>query len=313
MRDKEQVFMSAVIYVHNAAARIEDFLRMVIDCMESNFERSEIICVDDSSDDDSVDCIRRAGTRAASTSISILHMSYFHGLELAMHAGVELSIGDFILEFDTTRQDYAQEEIIKVYQKALEGYDIVSASADKRQKFTSNLFYAVFAKYADLTYKIYTESFRVLSRRVVNRIHSMNQSVPYRKALYANCGLKSFHIIYQAISNQQARTADMAEKRYRHSLAIEALILFTNVGYSASVGMTALMMLTAIFMAAYSFIIYVTRTPIEGWTTTVLFMSFAFFGLFGILTIIIKYLQIIVGLVFRRQKYCFESIEKITK
>jgi len=33
--------------------------------------------------------------------------------------------------------------------------------------------------------------------------------------------------------------------------------------------------------------------------------------LFGILTVIIKYLQILVDLVFRRRKYSFESIEKM--
>ena len=106
---------------------------------------------------------------------------------------------------------------------------------------------------------------------------------------------------------------DKVEKAYRRSLAIDTLILFTEVGYSFSVTMTMVMMLVAVFMAAYSFVIYLTRTPIEGWTTTILFMAFAFFGLFGILTIIIKYLQILVELVFKRKKYSFESIEKLTK
>ena len=53
--------------------------------------------------------------------------------------------------------------------------------------------------------------------------------------------------------------------------------------------------------------------PIEGWTTTILFMAFAFFGLFGILTIIVKYLSVIVNLVFKRQQYMVDRIEKITK
>lgn len=37
-----------------------------------------------------------------------------------------------------------------------------------------------------------------------------------------------------------------------------------------------------------------------------------FFGLFGVLTIIIKYLQLLVDLVFKRKHYSFESIEKLT-
>lgn len=311
--NKEKNFMSAVIYVHNAAGRIEDFLGILIDCMESNFENSEIICVNDSSEDDSVECIKKVSAQAKGTSITILNLSYFHGLEVAMNAGVDLSIGDFVLEFDTTRRDYAQEEIIKAYQKALEGYDIVSVSADKRQKFSSNLFYSVLSKYADFSYKIYTESFRVLSRRVINRISSMNKSVPYRKALYANCGLKTFHLTYQVTDHKQEDREDQTERTYRRSLAVDTLILFTDVGYSVSRNMTAVMMVVAVCMAVYSFVIYLTSTPIEGWTTTILFLAFAFFGLFAILTIIIKYLQVLVELVFKRKKYSFESIEKLTK
>ena len=77
--------------------------------------------------------------------------------------------------------------------------------------------------------------------------------------------------------------------------------------------MTIFMMLVSIFMLIYSIAIYVTSHPVAGWTTTILFLSVAFLGLFGILTIIIKYLQLIVDLVFKRKHYTFESIEKLTK
>ena len=50
---------------------------------------------------------------------------------------------------------------------------------------------------------------------------------------------------------------------------------------------------------------------IEGWTSTICFMSFGFFGIFVLLTIILKYLSVIVNLIFRRQKYIVESVEKI--
>ena len=76
--------------------------------------------------------------------------------------------------------------------------------------------------------------------------------------------------------------------------------------------MTLLMMCIAVFMLTYSIVVYLTQTPVEGWTTTILFLSFAFFGLFGVLTVIIKYLQIIVDLIFKRKTYNFESIEKLT-
>lgn len=319
----EKIFMSAVIYIHNDEAYIEDFLRTVIEVVESGFEHSEIICVNDYSNDASVEKLRRLGSKAKKTTVTVLNMSYFHGVEAAMNAGVDLAIGDFVLEFDSVWLDFPKEEIMRAYKKSLEGYDIVSASPDKKQRFTSELFYRVFNRAAGFSYKLYSERFRVLSRRVINRISSMNKSVPYRKAVYANCGLKTANIRYSPIMQGSPtksgnptlldrKKTDKMERRYRADLAINSMILFTGIGYKFSVAMTVAMMFVAIAVAIYSAVIYIFSTPVAGWTTTIFFMSFAFFALFGILTIIIRYLQILVDLVFRRKKYSFESIEKIS-
>ncbi len=312
MNNKEKNFASAVVYIHNVSDRIEYFLNNIIEVFQANFENSEIICVNDSSNDDSVERIKNMSDRASSTSITIINMSYFHGIESAMSAGMDLAIGDFVFEFDTTVMDFDKEQIMIVYKKALEGYDIVSASPDIKQKISSRLFYCLFDKFADISYKMHTESFRVLSRRVINRISSMNKTVPYRKATYSNCGLKTSNEVYKVVMHKKIDT-DKNEAKYRKRLAIDTLILFTDVGYKFAISMTTIMMFVAVAMALYSVLIFVTSTPVAGWTTTILFMSFAFFGLFGILTIIIKYLQIIVGLVFKRKSYSFESMEKITK
>jgi len=310
MISKEKNFMSAVIYIHNDAALAREFLLMVANVLEDCFEHSEIICVNDCSQDNSVEVIRQASKNVKNTTITVLNMSYFHGVEIAMNAGRDLSIGDFVFEFDACVPDFEPVEMMTVYQKALEGYDIVSASPDKKQRFTSNLFYGVFNQFTDFSYQLGTERFRILSRRVINRISSMNKSVPYRKAVYANCGLKTANIRYQTIDFPIVKE-DKAERKYRTDLAVNSMILFMGLGYRFAVTMTVLMMLVAVGVAVYSTVIYLFSTPVAGWTTTIFFMSFAFFGLFGILTIIIKYLQILVDLVFRRKKYSFESIEKM--
>lgn len=312
-KNREKNFISAVIYVHNAEARIEAFLRTVVKVMEDNFEHSEIICVNDDSDDDSVAVIKKVSKEAVHTSVSVLNMSYYHGLEVAMNAGVDLSIGDFVLEFDSAILDFDEEEIMKVYRKSLEGYDIVSASPDCKQRATSNVFYYILNHFADYSYQMQTERFRILSRRVINRISGMNKTVPYRKAVYANCGLKTENLKYTVTTGKTAIREDKREKKYRRDLAVDSLILFTEIGYRFSITMTIVMMIIAVLVAVYSVVIYLLSNPVAGWTTTIFFMAFAFFGLFGILTIIIKYLQILVDLVFKRKKYSFESIEKLTK
>ena len=177
-----------------------------------------------------------------------------------------------------------------IYYRSLQGYDIVSASSNRRERVSSKLFYKVFEKYTDLSYEMTTESFRVLSRRVINRISSMNKTIPYRKAVYANCGLMTDNIKYNKINSIQ-ETLDKREKKFR----------------------SVLMMFMSMIMIIYSVVIYATSNPVAGWTTTVLFLSIAFFGLFGILTIIIKYLQLCIDLVFKKKHYSFENIEKLTK
>ena len=312
MENKEKNFISAVIYVHNAEDRIAFFLEKIIHALEDHFENSEIICVNDSSDDGSLEIIRKVSQSAKATSVSVVNLSYFHGLELAMNAGVDMAIGDFVFEFDKTEMDYAPEMIMEVYHRSLEGYDIVSASPDRKGKLSSRLFYRIFDRFSDLSYKMSTESFRILSRRVINRISSTNKAMFYRKAVYAGCGLKTDNMKY-AVSNGGRTAADKKEKRYRSGLAVDSLLLFTELGYRLSMIMTLVMILISFFVFAYTVIAYFMFHPVEGWTTTILFLSVAFIGLFGIQTMIIKYLQLLVDMVFKRKHYSFESIEKLTK
>ncbi len=312
MKNKGKNFLSAVIYVHNAEDRIGEFLQTILHILEENFEHSEIICVNDCSEDNSVEKIKSVSGIAVSTSISVLNMSYFHGLEMAMNAGIDLSIGDFVFEFDSTVLDFGENTILEVYEKSLEGFDIVCASSRHKERFTSRMFYKIFDRFADFPYRMNTESFRILSRRVINRVSSMNKTVPYRKAIYANCGLKTDSVKYDVIDGLRARP-DKKESYYRSGLAMYALLLFTKVGYQFSMLMTIVMMLISAFMVIYSIVIYTRANPVAGWTTTILFLSVAFFGLFGVLTIIIKYLQLLIRLVFKRKPYTFESIEKLTK
>lgn len=312
MDNKEKNFASAIIYVYNAEATIEEFLKDIIRVMENNFEHSEIICVNDFSQDKSLEKIKEISTMASLTSISVVNLSRFHGLELAMSAGMDLAIGDFVFEFDNTILDFNPDEIMKIYFRALTGFDIVSASPDKPEAVSSKLFYKVFKIFTNNNYKMTTESFRVLSRRVINRIFDMNRSVPYRKVIYANSGLKLDNVKYKTVSVER-KCVYKNNDNYRFDLAVEALILFTDFGYRTSSFLTFLMMAISALTAVYSVTVYLTAKPIEGWTTTILFSSAAFFALFAVLTIIVKYLKIILDLIFKKKYYSFKNIEKLTK
>ena len=262
--------------------------------------------------DASEEAVRAYGKNRAKEAVSLLHMSYFQGLEVAMNAGVDLAIGDFVFEFDTVCMDYKTELLMQVYRRSLEGFDIVSASAMRKNKWTSNLFYRVFNHFSKTQYKIQNETFRILSRRAINRVHSLSKTIPYRKVLYANCGLLADCISYTP-SQKLERSFSDEQAKMRRTLAVDSLVLFTNIGYKAAVTMTGVMMVATLAAAIYAVAVFALGNPIQGWTTTILFLAVSFFGLFSILTIIIKYLSLILQLVFKKQKYSFSSIEKITK
>lgn len=311
-QEKEKNFVSAVIYVHGEAEPTKNFIELVMSVLEENFLHSEIILVNDDAPKATVAAIKEISKKAKNVSISMLNMSSYHGLELAMTAGVDLAIGDFVFELDTAIADFPPELIIKIYKTALSGYDIVAAAPTKQERITSKAFYYLFAKFASCQELMRTERFRILSRRAINRVSSMNKTVPYRKAVYKNSGLAIKTIAYEPSKDYKV-VYSKDEERYRRTLAVDAILLFTNAGYRLSTMLTSLMMLLTLIAGAYGLITYVVRSPIAGWTTMILFMSGGFFALFFILSIVIKYLQLILNLVFKRQEVFFEGLEKLTR
>ncbi|HCT63579.1 MAG TPA: glycosyl transferase family 2 [Erysipelotrichaceae bacterium] len=302
---KEKNFVSIVAYVHNNQNEISSFYLRIHKLLSENFIKSEIIFISDFTTDNSIDIIHEL-SKDSEIPVSIVRFSKFHGLELAMTAGVDLSIGDFVFEIDSVYDNYDFDLILKAYFRSLEGFDIVSASPTNKLRLSSKLFYYIYNSNSSNINKLKTESFRVISRRAINRIQSLNISIPYRKAVYSNSGLKTDTIYYSSKANSQYNS-DIRTKGW---LAIDSIILFTDFAFKFSFFLTSLMMIGTLSIIFYSIYIYLLEKPIEGWTTTMLLISGGFFGIFLIFTIIIKYLSLLLDLVFKKQNYIIESIEK---
>lgn len=306
--DKEKNFVSAVVYIYNDEDRIQDFLAKINAVLNDNFENYQIICVNDASDDKSLEVIRAVAKNIAGTVINVVNMSFYQGVELAMNAGIDLSIGDFVFEFDNMVMDYDLSLMMEVYNRSLTGFDIVNAAPKKSGRKTSRLFYAVFNHYSHSPHPLRTENFRVLSRRAINRVHSMSKTIPYRKAVYANCGLKIDTIEYHN-DVSCTKAYDKETKHQRKEMAADSLILFTNVAYKMTILAAVFMMVATFGIGIYTVISYVTEDVVSGYTSMMLVIVFGFFGVFVILAVIIKYLSILIELVFSKQKYTIESVE----
>ena len=306
--NKEKNYVSAVVYVHNNEEKIREFVNKINNVLNGTFEKYEIIFVNDASSDKTREIISEESKQITTGIVTTINMSFLQGVETSMNAGIDLAIGDFVFEFDSIEMDYDISLVKDIYFKSLEGYDIVSA-VPNNIKMTSKMFYKVFNKYANMKNQLRTERFKIISRRGINRVDSMNVKIPYRKAVYANCGLKQTFIQYKTSTASQSKSTI----KDRKELAIDSLLLFTDIGYKISIFMAVIMLLFTLFVAIYSICIFINGNPVAGWTTTMLFLSFAFFGLFSLLTILIKYTQLLLNLQFTKQDYIIEGIEKDTK
>ncbi len=308
----EKNFISAVVYLNSAENKqeLEDFLEKVLHNLQEHFLQFELICVDDASPIEYLTCVKECKRKYEQISITILHMSHYQGMEVAMNAGRDLAIGDFVIEFDECCYNFEDSMIQTVYAECLNDYDIVCCADNSKVKKSSQLFYGLFNYFSGMENRLQSDNFRILSRRGINRIQSLNKTIPYRKALYANCGLKMKVLEYEPVKHHAYRY-DRKVKKTRRTLAMDSLLLFTDVGYHIAAWMAGLMALVMVFSAVYALVIYMSGIAIVGWTTTVLFLSFAFFGLFVILSIVIKYLSLLLNLTFKRQRYLFDGIEKL--
>lgn len=311
---KEKKFISLVVYLHNVEEYIKYFMKSIIPVCESNFEQFEIVCVDDGCTDGTVDKLKEyLEENQTFAMVNVIHMSFFQGIESAMNAGRDIAIGDFVYEFDDVFVDYEPELLLKVYEKMLEGSDIVAASSKGKLRITSKLFYSLYNATSRSKGKIGPETFRIVSRRAINRIKSMGQYIPYRKAVYSNCGLKMSTIYYDS-KDVKARVKNKTVASERTSLALDSFIYFTNVLERVSMVICGFFLIVTVAMGIYIISDFFNAyKPVEGWLSTMGFLALGFFGVFALLTIILKYLSVLLNLIFKQQRYLVADIEKVVK
>ena len=315
---KEKNFVSCVIYLHNDEEVVEDFLRHISQVMQEHFEKYEIICVNDGCTDGTIEQIHaflksEEAAGRQTKAVSLINMSFYQGVETAMNAGGDLAVGDFLFEFDRCCMDFDPELIMQIYRRALEGYDVVSAAPKRGVPFSSKAFYMLYNWSSHFQYHIRQERFRIVSRRAVNRVNQMNVYVPYRKAMYMNCGLKTDTIAYD--NRETIRKARNREERgNRSGLAVDTLIIFTDILEKFSMLVSAILFVFLIMMFGWIvYSIFSTVRPVEGWMSLMTLMSFGFFMLSVMLTLIFKYLSVILNMSFKKQRYVVEGVEKLSK
>lgn len=301
--NKEKAFISAVVYVHNDSSSAGAFVQMLYRQLSANFEHFEIIAVDDCSTDDSAEAIRKASAEF-SYPLTLVHMSRYQGKEAAMNAGIDISIGDYIYQMESAKDQFDETLIGKAFQEMRGTCDILTVAPSKTS-LSSSIFYRIFNASSDGNAAIGTECFSIVTRRAVNRVHAISEYLPYRKSAFASCGLSCQRLVDDTVCAHDHKTGI--------STAVESILLYTRLGYRISAITTGIMLFLAIVELLYTIVVYCMGIPIEGWTTLAIFITFGFAGLFLIMSIVIRYLSLLLEITFQKQRYLVCSVEILQK
>ena len=298
---KEQNFVSAVITVNDDEKETINFLQSIYEVLNEHFFHFEIIAVNTLSHSNPAERLRDWGN-GIDAPVTMIHMSLRQTHEQCMNAGIDCAIGDYIYEFDDTAAPIDKELIWNAYKLSQEGNDIV-AVCPTRIRLSSRAFYYLFNAHSEAAYPLRTDTFYLVTRRAENRAHTISQNLPYRKAAYATCGLKMAELEFDG----ESRTRNQG----RFELASDSLVLYTNFGYKLSLILTFLMLAVTLAEMIYTLVIWRTGHPVQGWTTTMFVLTLGMTGLFAILAILLKYMTLLLKIVFHKQSYLIEGTEKI--
>lgn len=307
-QQKEKNYVSVVLYVHNNETIIENAILSLDEMLNANFSNFEFILVNDFSSDHSIERVKGIKDRLNAT-VSVLNLSYYHGQELAMTSGQKLAIGDYVFELDTLNVDYNFDELLNIYNTSLKGFDIVALSPKKKSSLYNRLFYRLLEKSSMLKMRLNTETARIISRRAINRVGILNTSVNYRKATYHYAGLPTQNVFYTPIKESNYNELSFGAK---FNLAYEIMIRYSHIASTISIGLSMFFMLFSVLMIGYVIASYIIVQNIaSGWTTTMMFLTISFSGLFLVLSMILKYLDMLLRDKTINKSYVYDSIEQI--
>lgn len=307
-QQKEKNYVSIVVYIRNNERIIEDRVKHLDTLFSSVYSNFEIVLVNDASEDLSITKVKKIAPNLNAT-LSILNLSYVHGIEMAMIAGQKLAIGDYVFELDTLNIDYDFEALIELYKESQKGFDIVSLSPKKKASLSNRVFYGLLEKSTLLKMKLYTETARVISRRAINRVGILNTSVNYRKATYHYCGLPTTYIFYTPNQDSDYNNLSFGSK---FNLAYEIMMRYSHIASTISIGLSLFFFVFSILMIGFVIGSYIiVRNIASGWTTTMMFLTISFSGLFLVLSMILKYLDMLIRDRSINKNYVYDGIEQI--
>ena len=203
------VKISVVIPFYNEEKNVDYLFQRLIEVLDKLKTTYEIICVNDGSQDDTLNCLIQY--HQTQPQIKVINLSRNFGKEIALTAGIDYATGEAIIPIDADLQD-PPELIEQLVAKWREGYDVVYATRKSRQGeswlklFTANAFYKTIGKMSRISLPHNTGDFRLLDRKVVEALKQMPERTRFMKGLFAWVGFKQTSVLFDRQPRFQGNT-----------------------------------------------------------------------------------------------------------
>lgn len=268
-------FFSVVIPVYNSSEIIEKNiirLRNFFIALEAKFE---VVLVNDGSEDKSWDVISRlAKSYPEVISIDLLKN---YGQHYANLCGFRQAKGDYVITMDDDLQN-PPEEIAKLIDKVLKGYDVVLGKFEFKQhsfvrrcgsRFVGSMNRKIFGVKDNLV----LSNFRIIRRDVVDRICRDKSASPYIPGLvlkysYRPCNVLVIHL---------PRAGGKSNYTLRKMLRLIATLLFNHSSIPLRfVAAFGFIVAGSSFFLSFYFLLsfFMDGSQVPGWASLAVLLSF---------------------------------------
>ncbi len=290
--------ISVVIPVYGCRAALPELHRRLTESLSKITNDYEIILVNDACPQNSWEDIEKICDK--DSKVKGIELSRNFGQIYAITAGLDNAKGEWVVVMDCDLQD-RPEEIINLYNKAQEGYDVVFARRAQRKDsalkiFVSKLFYSICSFATDTKFDPAICNFSIINRKVVDSYCSMREVHRAYVAYIKWLGFRQTAIDVEHNDRAEGKSSYNFKKRMR--MAMEIITSQSDKVLKFIVGLGFLVAVLSLIAALGIIIKYFISNILSGWTSTI--VALCFFG--GLAIMSIGIVGIYVGNIFMQSK-----------
>ena len=290
--------ISIVSPVYKAENIIDELLKRLSEELVKITNDYEIVLVVDGSPDNSWAKIEEHAKKDAHVKGILLSRNF--GQHHAISAGLDNCLGDWVIVMDCDLQD-RPEEIIKLYNEGMKGYDIVYASRQQRKdrfmkRMGSKVFYAIFSYLSGVKQDNSMITFGIYSKKAISAINEIHDPVDF--SLIARwSGFKNKTINVEHNERFEGKSSYNMNKLI--DLALTIAINYSDKPLKLAIKLGLFITGLSVVYTIYTITIYLLgKITISGYTSLIISIWF----LFGLTIFILGIVGLYIGKIFDRVK-----------